>query len=467
MVDSGEKEQALDAVTSGKYDSILLDFDHTLFLDNSTDRYLDALRPRLLAFLLVAASDWIVRALAWFGLCSYNNQRDFMRVLVCTLLMPWNLLWWPGVASKLAKEKINVPLLESLPDDKPIIVVSHGFHHSIRPMLDAVGLSRAEIVASRALPPFRNLRLEGKFHALDQDIKNALFITDKDDEPAEAVAKSYPIEWCPPTPPPFDGYYVPLRYTVEGKYANRRYFTYQILQEDFALLLLAYAFSPLYVVGLWFLFLSLYAIYEIGYFDNDHIAARKEEKPVVSEAALQFASHPRIKPWVWSFILAACGILPLYYAGDISFSLPTTLFVWLVILVSVYSAFYVFNRISPRKRIPVFPLLHILKTFSFVVILPLTLIGILLLAAQVLSISTNYLIYRLGGKLEKFNRQLWRMLFFLVCCIAVYIVVTPTLSTNDYIRFALIIVWGALRTVEAAYHKNILRIIGEMVKNRL
>jgi len=138
-----------------------------------------------------------------------------------------------------------------------------------------------------------------------------------------------------------------------------------------------------------------------------------------------------------------------------------------VILVSVYSAFYVFNRIGPRKRIPVFPLLHILKTFSFVVILPLTLIGILLLAAQVLSISTNYLIYRLGGKLEKFNRQLWRMLFFLVCCIAVYIVVTPTLSTNDYIRFALIIVWGALRTVEAAYHKNILRIIGEMVKNRL
>jgi hypothetical protein len=464
METADTKKEALDALTSSQYSAVLLDFDHTLFLDNSTDRYLDALRPRLLAFLLVAASDWIIRALAWFGLCSYNNQRDFMRVLVCTLLMPWNLLWWRAVAAKLAKEKINASLLESLPEDKPVVVVSHGFHHIIKPMLDAVGLSRAEIIASHALPPFRNLRIQGKFHALDHDVTNALFITDKDDEPAEAVAKSYSIEWCPPTPPPFDGYYVPLRYTVEGKYANRRYFTYQILQEDFVLLLLAYAFSPLYVVGLWFLFLSLYAIYEIGYFDNDHIAARKEEKPVVSEAALKFASHPRIKPWVWSFILAACGILPLYYAGDISYSLPTTLFVWLVILVSVYSVFYVFNQIGPRKRILLFPLLHILKTFSFVVILPLTLIGFLLLAAQVLSISTNYLIYRLGGNLEKFNRQLWRTLFFLVCCLGTYIITNPALSTGDCIRLALITVWCSIRTIEAAYHKNILRIFREVLK---
>ena len=175
-----------------------------------------------------------------------------------------------------------------------------------------------------------------------------------------------------------DGYYVPLRYTVEGKYANRRYFTYQILQEDFALLLLAYAFSPLYAVGLWFLFLSLYAIYEIGYFDNDHIAALKEEKPMVSEEAHQFDTHPRIKPWLWSLILAACGILLIYFAGYTVLVLPAAFLAWLVILVIVYSVFYVFNRISPRRRIVVFPQLHILKTFLYSHY-SLTLIGFLCL----------------------------------------------------------------------------------------
>ena len=35
---------------------VVLDFDQTLFLDNSTERFLDALRPRMLAFLVVACS---------------------------------------------------------------------------------------------------------------------------------------------------------------------------------------------------------------------------------------------------------------------------------------------------------------------------------------------------------------------------------------------------------------------------
>ena len=132
METTDAKKEALGALSSSEYSVVLLDFDHTLFLDNSTDRYIDALRPRLLAFLVVAASDWLVRALAWFGLCSFNNQRDFMRIAVCTLLMPWNLLRWRAVAEKLAREKMNLPLLESLPKDKPVgvTVPSHYQTHA-------------------------------------------------------------------------------------------------------------------------------------------------------------------------------------------------------------------------------------------------------------------------------------------------------------------------------------------------
>ena len=158
--------------------------------------------------------------------------------------------------------------------------------------------------------------------------------------------------------------------------------------------------------------------------------------------------------------------MPVYFTGKASHSLLTILFAWCVILVCVYGVFYIFNCISPRKRMTVFPLLHILKTFSFVLIVPITLMGILLLGAQVLSISINYFVYRLGGNLKNFNRQLWRLLLFLLCCLGVYVVAAPAFSFGDYTRFALIIIWGSIRAMEAAQHKNILRIAGEIFKRR-
>jgi len=462
---------ALADLSSGQYDHILLDFDQTLLLDNSTERYLDSLRPQLLAFLLVAASDWFVRAFAWLGLCSYNNQRDFVRVLVCTFLMPWNLLWWPTVAANLAIRKMNQLLLDALPADKPVIVLSHGFQHIIAPILQAAGLSQAVLIASRTGPYFENLRISGKLEALKKyapecDLQTTLFITDSSDDDAvvQAVQISHVVEWCTSVAPVFDGYYLPMRYTVEGKYANRRYFTYQIVQEDFALLLLAYSFSGSYALSLWFLFLSLYAIYEIGYYENDHVAATSETKPVVSDAALKFSSHPRFKPWIWAFIFGIIGVafsvstVSSFLSGLVSFG------GWLTILVGVYITFYVFNRLAPRKRMFIFPLLHILKTFSFILIIPITIIGTLLLAAQVMSISINYIIYRFEGNLEHFNRQAWRLILFLALAGIVFITVPCYISVTSPVRFSLIVVWSLIRTVERARHKNIARIIMEKLR---
>lgn len=463
-------EQALADLSSGQYDHVLLDFDQTLFLDNSTERYLDSLRPRLLAFLLVAATDWFVRAYAWFGLCSYNNQRDFTRVLVCTVLMPWHLLRWPVVAKRFAKNQMNQQLLDTLPPDKPLIILSFGFHHIIHPILHATGLSKATLICSRTGPHFENLRVSGKPAALKKYaphcvLERALFLTDSedDDDVVQSVAKAHVTEWCPPTTPAFKGYYLPMRYTVEGKYANRRYFTYQIVQEDFVLLLLAYSFSLPHVVSLWFLFLSLYAIYEIGYYENDHVAAAREAKPIVSDAAHSFASHPRFKPWVWAFLLGLVGIV---FALD-KFPLVVSLVGWFGILAGGRLIFFAFNRLAPKKRTIIFPLLHILKTFSFVLFIPLTLLGALLLAAQVMSISINYIIYRFGDNLARFNRQAWRLILFMALVGIVFAVDLPATLSSNPVRFGLIVTWGSVRAVENAKHQNIVRIIGGYLKKGL
>ncbi|MCK5862425.1 MAG: hypothetical protein KAH38_08060, partial [Candidatus Hydrogenedentes bacterium] len=366
---------------------------------------------------------------------------------------------------------MNQPLIDALPREKPLVILSFGFYPVIRPLLQAAGLSRATLICSRTLTRLENLRVTGKPAALQKyvpgwDLQRTLFITDStdDDAVAEIVGKAHIVPWCPVADPAFKGYYLPLRYTVEGKYADRRYFTYQILQEDFALLLLAYSFSAYYVLSLGFLLLSLYTIYEIGYYKNDHEAAAKETNPVVSDAARNFPAHPRFKPWLGALIFGGIGIsfaTPLY-AQPLYGSV--LLAGWMLLLVGVYSLFWVFNHLAPINRIFIFPLLHTLKTFSFLFFVPLTLIGALLLAAQVLSISANYLLYRWGGNLQCFNRQAARLFLFGVFAMVLYANIFPVAFSADPIRPTLILVWGMIRTIENAYHKNILRIIAEFVK---
>ncbi|HDP35030.1 MAG TPA: haloacid dehalogenase-like hydrolase [Candidatus Hydrogenedentes bacterium] len=465
-------EQVLAALADADYDHLLLDFDHTLFLNNSTERFLDSLRPRLPAFLLVAASDWFVRALAWFGVCDYNAQRDFARVLVCALLMPWNHFIWSAAARRLANNSMNRKLVDALPPDKPLVVLSYGFRHIIKPILDAAGLEQAILICSRIAPRPENLRATGKPAALEKyaphcNPAQTLFITDSHDDDAVAalVKTARVVQWVPYAPPAFEGYYVPMRYTVEGKYADARYFTYQILLEDFALLLLAYAFSPWYAAALWFLFLSLYAVYEIGYYENDHVAAAREAKPVVSDAARRFAAPPRLEPWLWAFLSGGIGIL-LARHSVWSATLARDFGLWCAVLICVRGVFFAFNRLAPINRVPLFPLLHTLKTFSFVLFIPVTLVGALLLIAQVASISLNYVIYRFGCNLDRFNRHTWRLLLFLAM-LAVAIALAPTdVNAAVRIRIGIILLWCAVRAIERARRRNIVGIVIDKIRGK-
>lgn len=450
---------------------VVLDFDQTLFLDNSTERFFDALRPRLLAFFVVACSDWLMQFFAWLGAVKYDNVRDFARVLACTVFLPWNHFLWPGAARQLAASAMNRALLDSLPPERPVIVLSYGFRHVIAPLLQAAGLARATLICSDALPPFNNLHASGKLKALEAVLPltewdKALFITDSEDdaEVMAALPRSRMMKWCPRPAPAFEGLYVPLRYTVEGKYPGCRYFTSQIVLEDLLLLWLAYAFSLNFMAALGWLFLSLYTIYEIGYHENDHVAPAYEDKPVVSEAAARFPTLPRVQPWIWALLFAVAGILsarPEYalHPWNMKWAFLIDLSCWTVLLAGLRIVFGAFNRRPPAKRLALFPLLHLFKTFSFVTLIPLTALGAVLLAAQVISISTNYFIYRLGGRWQRFRRQGFRLIVLVIGAGLVWLIVPTAMMASSPVRRTLILTWCFIRLLEEAKHKNILRLV--------
>jgi hypothetical protein len=472
---TSDAEKLFADLSSGRRGRVVVDFDHTLFLDNSTERYLDALRPRALAFLIVECCDFLLLVLAKLGLCAYNERRDFARVVMCTVLMPWSIVLWRRAAPSLARGRMNRDLMAALPTDQPVIVLSYGFRHIIRPLLDAAGLSEALLVCSQ-LWPAQNLRRTGKVAALtahlpESDRQEALFVTDSDDDAPviAAIPRSHVVEWESPAEPAFSGLYVPLRYTTQCKYAGSRYFLNQIVLEDFALLLLAYAFSWHYAATLGFLLLSLYTIYEIGHYENDHKAIRLEKEPKISECAERFPALPKVEPWLWALAFALAGltcfrlpgalpprVLAVHLAGD--------LFLWLLVLVGLYGAFWAFNRLRPKQRVALFPILHLFKTFSFVLYVPLTGLGALLLAAQVISISANYALYRFTGDFSRFNRQAWRMGFFLLLAAACYSVKPVAVAGAGLWRWSLILIWGAVRSLEHARRMNILRIVASLKK---
>lgn len=470
MTNRSDRDALFAGLSSGRYRHAVVDFDHTLFLDNSTERYLDTLRPRILAFLIAECCDVLLLVLSRLGICGFNDRRDAFRVMMCTLLMPWGILLWRRAAPALARERMNHDLAAALPTETPLIVLSYGFRHIIQPLLDAAGLTPAALVCSR-LHPGENLRRSGKVAALAKVLPRhewdaAVFVTDSDDDAPviAAIPASYVVQWEPAGDPAFHGLYVPLRYTTQGKYAGSRYFLYQIVLEDFALLLLAYAFAGHYAAALGFLLLSLYTIYETGHYDNDHTAAARERTPRVSPDAQRFPPLPRVQPWLWATAFALAGslcfrlpgalpgrVLAVQVAGDV--------FLWLAVLTLLHGVFWVFNRLQPMHRVAVFPVLHLFKTFPFALFVPLTTLGALLLAAQVVSLTANYAVYRVTGSHERFNRQAWRMAVFLLLAVGWYSVNQDAIAGAGPLRWTLILVWGAVRSVEHARRMNIVRII--------
>lgn len=458
---------------------IVLDFDYTLFLNNSTDAFLSNVCPKWLVFFIITISDSFLRMLSRHRLVNYDKWRDFLRVAIVSFAIPWSVLMWRLRSKRLIQEFQNAELVDAVRSCNPsrITVLSFGFHHLLDPLISQIALPiKPFVICSRIGFRPLNLRKKGKVrelrpHLRPPDLPNALFVTDsKDDiEVLNYIPQSFLLQWSPYFEKPFGKMYFPLRYTLEGKYPQRRYFLNQIIKEDLILVLLAYQLSWDSAIAIVCLFFSFLTVYEIGYYHNDQHSAKMEAKPTLSESASGFVDYPISRAYLWSTILSILGVLVLLlsngddlkplvrpfnfeWKNELLLELINLLVVWGFALVTTLIVFKWFNRLRPHVRIYLFPLLHLLKAFVYSVMIPIAgVLGWMILIAQVMIQTMTYNIYRHGGVVSSFNRQAYRLEVFGVLLLAYLISVESSENVLLDWRLPLIGIWSAFRGVERAY----------------
>ena len=182
-------EVALKAIADADNNTtIILDFDETLLLRNSTAEYINSLQPRLLGFILVILLK-IIRPWKWLPHpWGGDKTRDWYLVTISTLLLPWTVLFWQQKAKKLAEKYTNTQLVAAVKQnaDAQIIVASLGFNFILKPILKHVDLKCDRLVGCRFWQGAGDRNL-GKL-AMMQDIlsesqlKSAILVTDSEDD---------------------------------------------------------------------------------------------------------------------------------------------------------------------------------------------------------------------------------------------------------------------------------------------
>jgi hypothetical protein len=442
----------------------LVDFDHTLFFANSTEQFLDHARPSFLAALLLGL---LGRWKPWLWLDRENGvflYQDVLRVTVVSLCMPWTLLTWLAQGPRLWRRHCNQELVDRLlaAPLRDIVIVSYGFSHILRPLLRGSPFRSRRLVCSRLLPWPRNIRRKGKEAALakaigEEALREAVAVTDSlEDAPLlNAVKAPLLTRWEEvKTTPGKRLFYYPFRYTNEGKYPDKRILINQQFGEDLVVVLLGYAFlapTPAALLGLLLLFVSFFAVYEIGYHENDFLAARREAKPSVSPEASRFADYPiRSQGWLWSICLGAAGsalVAPLP-------RFPWVLGAWLACLVAVRIVFRLHNVFSPNWRIPTFTGLQVGKTFSYAAVLPINPIGSIILVSQILRQTINYVIYRVRGTSQNVKRQQLR-LFSFIALSAGYVAWTHNAQALLCAQYLCAAAWCVYRVLRERYGQKV------------
>ncbi|WP_052055242.1 HAD family hydrolase [Myxosarcina sp. GI1] len=422
---------------------VIVDFDETLFLSNSTQEYLNTLYPRVFGVALLALMNYLQ---PWNWLPEKFKgeiSRDWLRVVTATVLFPWTPIIWQWRARRLASLYQNTKLNEALTQSTgQIIIASLGFGFIIRPILKNIPLKIQDLITcSFWQGPYE--RFVGKQVLVEarigsDAIDRAVFITDSiNDLPLlSLVAKPCLINW-PETKKVsmMAGVYLPFFYSERIKRPSQSHFVKQVLTDDLAILILGFSWlshhPAIHSLSMALLLVSFNCIYEIGYWENDKIGEQFEEKPVLSDRYRQTQFKiPLIQPWIWALCLAIPGLI-LLELSQIQFNyasvdwqlniapfneLTLKLGSWFALLVLVRVIFWSFNHVDKLTRIWFYPLLQATKCLGFVAIAITNQIGAMLFVAQIISRSIPYIIYRWQPEVITYPREfpdrLCRLLIF-------------------------------------------------------
>lgn len=432
-----EAEGALHAELRGVASDtpVILDFDETLWLRNSTEMYLQSLWPRLPAVLILLALEWL-RPWCWLTRKdAVSRYRDWLRVLTTTLLMPWNLLLWRRKAVQLGPRYANRRLLGMLGKGPAVpLVATFGLRPIVEPLLRAIDPRLRLCVVGGFWSAFR-LRRQGKWAALqqvlgEQTARRALYVTDsaEDQDVLDAVRHPVLARW--PDARYEDALargYIPFLYSSRGKRTGKQYMSQVVLKRDVMVLILAFAWtqpSPiLAAAALLFMHLSFWLVYEIGYQENDVIGEQCEQAPTLASGYSEM--RDRMDPaaaWTASLSIAAPGLLLLLYATDAPVSsgqmmhgLAALAFGWACYLIAARQAFKLYNQRQPESRGLLYLLLQLFRSVGYALFIPATTVGAALCIAHVLVSWLPYLAYRYSGlRLETPDRLLYIVHFLFI-----------------------------------------------------
>ena len=439
---------------------LLVDFDETLYLRNSTEDFIDCARPGLLALLLLRVLD----VLKPWRLTGGIDTRDTWRVCAISTFFPWIRWRWRAKVSFFAERYVNQDLKAALKARaQPPVVLTTGFKSTVKPLLDAMGFADAPLIAAR-MYSFADRR-NGKLRMVTRDlgaetVRCCLAVTDsvRDLELLQSCARPLRTLWPKAVYRRALGdVYLPGEYISNIKHPGERYIFRGVLQEDFAFWLLSSiglsSNRATHLIGLLLLLVSFWAIYERGYVDNDLVASRYEADPKLSATFGSVGvATPVVQPWIWALLAGAAGVAVLHpdrmaflvhFAG------------WVAALISTYACFVFYNRLDKMTRVWLYPFLQFARSAVFTVVVPIEPAGVAALGSHVLSRWTPYLLYRLSSARSWPNArpELVRLIsFVLLSLMIVGSLGLSILLTWSALALLLWIVFRARRAIYALFN---------------
>lgn len=405
---------------------VLVDFDHTLFASNSTELFISRCRPSL----LVAVIDFLVRGcVPWRVMPGGRGYRvrDYLCVVLIAVLTPWNLVLWRRVAPALFERHraSEVSGLLDTVDRSRLTIISFGMSFVIRGLLRGSAYESATLLATPWLPRpswFSGGKTATAVGAVGEEgVARAVFITDSLDD-ADLLGACRSGLLVPPQGErqlARERLYIPMRYTARVKYTPG-YTLDQLLLVDAPLIAIAVAYDVAslfhFAVIAPVLLLSLMSVYEIGYFENDMHAAKFEKRPVLDPEVSRFQDYPiRFQAWVWALVLAAAGLGAAVLLGELGDDEVVQAGIsWVLLLVALRAVFFCYNRTRTEQRMFVYPVLQALKYGAIFLVFVPTVLGAALVTSQIMAMWVTYIVYRLGGRKEALDRDLFRTAAFLV-----------------------------------------------------
>lgn len=448
--------------------AVLLDFDETLLRVNSTHAYLDSLRPVIVAY----AVDRLV--LFIFALFTANQERtvfiyrDWVRVVVLSLVLPWSYpLWRWRNAAHIAENYANHSLIATMRDRSVTLkaVTTFGFGFIIAPVLVRL-LPDAKLVAGSFCAGYRNRR-DGKLAMVRRelsglDLAACVLLTDSqnDRDLLEACGDGYIVDWKDAPINPYANVYLPFLYTDRVKRPGSGYMVRGVLLQDCFAVILSFAWHlPQPVIGalgILLMQLALWMVYEFGYYDNDLMAMR-EEGGRAPENLKAFQGRMNLLPmiaWVTSFSAAGVALLlvGIGAGGTLlqAFNWPDMLLgltIWLSFLTVGLLTFYSYNRAPTEMRIFLYPVLQVVRLAGLSLLVPLSMVGVAILGGFVIGRTFPYVVYRASGvRWGRFNRLLVLMVFLLISLLLISAMSPQAWYDAMAIQFSVAAAWLVARS---------------------